>query len=627
MTASDSVVVQIIAKVTAAAVPDGLGAMSTGTQDLTVTADFPVGTIGPVVVPGGSRPAAADIATAINTLAGNLAAVLGNASNLAIMSSWGVSASISEASAGGGGIVANSFRDPGASDDSAAGYGIGYLWNNQTTGKQFSATSVAVGAAVWTPLASAAAQIVDAVGGVAPATCYGTLLLKSNYAGKAINVIRASDGTTTDIGFVNGKLDTAALDAFLSGTTGKVVTLYDQSGGGFNATQTNDANRPSIGTTVIGGHRCISFDGSIANVNKFFTLPAGVALERSTLSTFAIGEPHGAQTRTGFFEFGSNISTFWNEGEQIVSGAGTTTVYGLQTTTGALFSSLIEPENGPVLMGMISSLAASTIYHNEQSAAFGPATAQAITGGIIGSLDVNSTFWGDWDALAFVFWSRTLSAAEFTRLKQSAYAAVPISPQYNDRIIAVGDSITYGITLGSNNSYVRQMSPQLKRPAQIYNAGIPSATLAQMNTNFATLTTPLIDATKRSNTLIVAAGRNDIALNADSGAAAYARLVTFTSNARSAASVAGAPLKIIWSTLLPSVSLGETDRSAFNNLARANWRGLADGLADWGSDATIGIAGANTNETCYNSDHIHPNAAGAAIMAPYAAQAVNSVLP
>ncbi|GGA84703.1 T9SS type A sorting domain-containing protein [Puia dinghuensis] len=71
--------------------------------------------------------------------------------------------------------------------------------------------------------------------------------LSSAYAGKCINVRRSSDNTTKDIGFTAaGDLDTATLKTFVGGGTGYVTIWYDQSGNGYNATQTTAANQPAI---------------------------------------------------------------------------------------------------------------------------------------------------------------------------------------------------------------------------------------------------------------------------------------------------------------------------------------------------------------------------------------------
>jgi len=70
--------------------------------------------------------------------------------------------------------------------------------------------------------------------------------LKSSYSGKAIQVRRASDNTTQDIGFVNNQLDTATLNSFCSGTDGFVTIWYNQSDTSNNAIQTTAANQPKI---------------------------------------------------------------------------------------------------------------------------------------------------------------------------------------------------------------------------------------------------------------------------------------------------------------------------------------------------------------------------------------------
>lgn len=66
---------------------------------------------------------------------------------------------------------------------------------------------------------------------------YSTRKLLTAYAGSPIRVQRISDNSQQDIGFVANVLDTASLATFCSGTTGKVITWYDQGGGGFDQTR------------------------------------------------------------------------------------------------------------------------------------------------------------------------------------------------------------------------------------------------------------------------------------------------------------------------------------------------------------------------------------------------------
>jgi len=76
-----------------------------------------------------------------------------------------------------------------------------------------------------------------------------------------MNVLRASDSATTDIGFVSNVLDTSSLNGFCSGTTCTVNIWYDQCGGGYNLVPGTAA--PVIYTagavTTINGKPAVSF--------------------------------------------------------------------------------------------------------------------------------------------------------------------------------------------------------------------------------------------------------------------------------------------------------------------------------------------------------------------------------
>jgi hypothetical protein len=73
------------------------------------------------------------------------------------------------------------------------------------------------------------------------------LLRGAHYANSAIRVRRSSDNTEQDIGFTtSGNLNTTALTSFVGAGNGFIVTWYDQSGNGNNATQATQANQPQI---------------------------------------------------------------------------------------------------------------------------------------------------------------------------------------------------------------------------------------------------------------------------------------------------------------------------------------------------------------------------------------------
>jgi hypothetical protein len=69
---------------------------------------------------------------------------------------------------------------------------------------------------------------------------YSLRKLRTAYTGSAIRVRRSSDSTQIDIGFNgSGELDTTALLTFVGAGNGNILTWYDQSGNGNNATLVN----------------------------------------------------------------------------------------------------------------------------------------------------------------------------------------------------------------------------------------------------------------------------------------------------------------------------------------------------------------------------------------------------
>lgn len=70
--------------------------------------------------------------------------------------------------------------------------------------------------------------------------------LRNNYNGSCIRVLRSSDNTTLDIGFVNDYLDIATLLSFVGAGNGFIHTWYDQSTNARNLTQLTPGNQPQI---------------------------------------------------------------------------------------------------------------------------------------------------------------------------------------------------------------------------------------------------------------------------------------------------------------------------------------------------------------------------------------------
>lgn len=91
--------------------------------------------------------------------------------------------------------------------------------------------------------------------------------LRSAYAGAAYRVRRASDNAEQDIGFTAGDLvDQTALAAFCSGTTGRAIKWYDQSGNAVDANQPVLAKAPIVyqggAATLINSTPALLFTGA-----------------------------------------------------------------------------------------------------------------------------------------------------------------------------------------------------------------------------------------------------------------------------------------------------------------------------------------------------------------------------
>ena len=79
---------------------------------------------------------------------------------------------------------------------------------------------------------------------------YSLRKLRNAYAGSAIRVMRSSDNTEQDIGFVANVLDTASLLSFCLATDGFVTKWYSQVGGStFDILQTTAIKQPKIVST------------------------------------------------------------------------------------------------------------------------------------------------------------------------------------------------------------------------------------------------------------------------------------------------------------------------------------------------------------------------------------------
>jgi len=121
---------------------------------------------------------------------------------------------------------------------------------------------------------------------------YGFRRLLTSYStNKLIRLVRASDSTQSDIGFLaGGALDVATATTFCAATTCKVVTMYDQSGNAGDWTQGTDANRPAYTANCLGTSPCATFTaGSQTLVAAANVTPATGVASFSVVANRSVG--------------------------------------------------------------------------------------------------------------------------------------------------------------------------------------------------------------------------------------------------------------------------------------------------------------------------------------------------
>jgi len=226
--------------------------------------------------------------------------------------------------------------------------------------------------------------------GLAPTAAYGLRRLVSNYLGKAANIIRASDSTTTDIGFtLTGDFDVATATTFCAATTCRVVTLYDQSGSTYDVTQATAGQQPTLvlSEPTMNGRAAVKFLRASTTQLARATTPA---LSQPFSSTMVVERTGSSSSFSGMWSSPSNGTDYFGNAPGGVAynfGLFTTSLYAAENvahavggTVSSTAYNLVDGVAGPSANPGSGAVAGITIGND--SAGTGPMT------GLVGELAV-----------------------------------------------------------------------------------------------------------------------------------------------------------------------------------------------------------------------------------------------
>ena len=128
---------------------------------------------------------------------------------------------------------------------------------------------------------------------------YSVRALNSAYTGALLRVRRSSDNAEQDIhAMADGNLDTTSLLSFVGANDGFVVTWYDQSGNGDNATNATAVEQPRI--VVSGTLQTENSKPVIIGNTGTIRLNVSAALVSTSPTQFSVSRHEGATNATGY---------------------------------------------------------------------------------------------------------------------------------------------------------------------------------------------------------------------------------------------------------------------------------------------------------------------------------------
>jgi len=480
---------------------------------------------------------------------------------------------------------------------------------------------------------------------------YGLSRLIAGYAGPCIRVQRASDSAQQDIGFTaaTGLVDMAAALTFATGSELRVVTWYDQTGGGKHATGSATAPSilpilttmraaygPAFASLPVILHRGLIYPYT-ANQVAGLAIPSALSVNKANVGFLDAVAPNTSLRLNAISNLGSNagagrVNLVVQTGQ---AGIGTFeyTAAGSGPTTRAAGAATAPRINFGVY-GVHSTSTKQRILSEDLSATFPAQDSATITGGALGGgSNTNSSAFFTGDRFAFVVFTGSATDSEVDTVRTTLSGLVG-STKRNNRIVLMGSSLPE--SRGANNlsagfystqSGIRIAMGLLSKEPDAYNIAISGRTATTVRDQAAAEADPLVLA-GANNIALIDVGGNDIA-NGVSGAATYAVIKTIA-QARRAAGFG----KIVVATLAQRTDVTgtpakETERVAFNNALKAGQADIGyDGLIDY--DAIPQLQNPSSSNTFYvvdtDGNYTHVNTAGQFLRGQKAAPVLQGLL-
>lgn len=435
-----------------------------------------------------------------------------------------------------------------------------------------------------------------------PEGAFGLNKMVAGYSGAALRLIRASDSSQIDIGFVGSAqaFDTNAAIAFQGSSTVSIVTLYDQSGNGNHMTQST----PSRPILWLGAGGPVMLVGNAGN----FPIPPALSVDRANTTILQVQRTAVQSGGFGFWDFG-DLSTY-QLGLRSYSNA-----FSMQPLVG---TSTLTPSNANVqtvnignmsIIGAVSGASGLVIHRDDQTVAY---PAQSSVTMSSGGLAFNTHTVGNrGDAVCFVVYPTALDTDDMTAVKAALKTIYGTVDPAATAITMQGDSITFGTGSANNRNISAEAVEYLSKDALVRNIGVAGSQIGSggtFDTQPGRFCVPGV-----RNVLRVHLGTNDL-VNGTPLADVIAGLRHNCAAARQTGAythIIGVPA--LTRPLSPSML---ADQRALREWFRSdpldtNGVRCFDAIDDLCGDAIIGDAatdaGGGMDDTSISSDKIHPN--------------------